>query len=233
MRKDITVTAEVRESRGKNEARRLRVAGNIPAVVYGTSNEPVAVTVSPKEVGKILNSSSGSNTIFNLQVTGGETSPVKVVDWQNHPVKGTLMHIDLMRIDLTRKLTVKVPVHTQGEAKGVKQQGGLFELVAREIVVECLPDDIPEHYTMDVTELLIGQSVRAKDVQLADTIKLISNPELVIAHVVVTRGAAEETTETAAAAAVPGAPEPEVIKKGKKEEEGAEKPEKPEKKEKK
>jgi large subunit ribosomal protein L25 len=228
MRKDITVTAEVRESRGKNEARRLRVAGNIPAVLYGTGSEPVAVTVSPKQVGKILNSASGSNTIFNLQVAGGEDSPVKVVDWQNHPVKGTLMHIDLMRIDLTRKLTVKVPVHTTGEAKGVKQQGGLFELVAREIVVECLPDDIPEHYTVDVTELLIGQSIRAKNVPLADGIKLISNPELVLAHVVVTRGAAE-TTETAAVA-VPGAPEPEVIKKGKKEEEAAEKSDKKEKK---
>lgn len=221
MRKDITVTAEVRQSRGKNEARRLRVAGSIPAVVYGMSDQPVAITVSPKEVNKILHSASGVNTIFNLQLTGGETTPVKVVDWQNHPIKGTLMHVDLMRIDLARKLTVKVPVHTRGEAKGVKQQGGLFELVAREIVVECLPDLIPEHYEVDVTELLIGQSIRAKDVQLAPEVRLVSNPELVLAHVVTTRGAAE-TTEAAAAAA-PGAPEPEVIKKGKKEEEAAEK----------
>jgi large subunit ribosomal protein L25 len=223
MRKDITVTAEVRESRGKNEARRLRVAGSIPAVVYGMTDQPVAITVSPKEVGKILHSSSGVNTIFNLQLTGGETTPVKVVDWQNHPLKGTLMHVDLMRIDLGRKLTVKIPVHTRGEAKGVKQQGGLFELVAREVVVECLPDLIPEGFTVEVTELMLGQSVRAKDIALGDGVRLVSNPELVLAHVVATRGAAE-TTEAEAAA--PGTPEPEVIKKGKKEEEGGEKAEK-------
>lgn len=221
MRKDITVSAEVRESRGKNESRRLRVAGSIPAVVYGMSEQPVAVTVSPKEVNKILHSASGVNTIFNLQLTGGDATPVKVVDWQNHPLKGTLMHVDLMRIDLARKLTVKIPVHTKGEAKGVKQQGGLFELVAREVVVECLPDLIPEGYTIDVTELLLGQSIRAKDLVLGDDVKLISNPELVLAHVVATRGAAETTDEAA-----PGTPEPEVIKKGKKEEEGAEKTDK-------
>ena len=102
MRKDITVTAEVRESRGKNEARRLRVAGSIPAVVYGTGNDPVAVTVSPKEVSRILHSSSGANTIFNLQLTGGETTPVRVVDWQNHPLRGTLMHVDLMNKTIAR-----------------------------------------------------------------------------------------------------------------------------------
>jgi large subunit ribosomal protein L25 len=220
MRKDITVNAEVRESRGKNEARRLRVAGSIPAVVYGMSDSPVAVSVSPKEVNKIIHSSSGVNTIFNLQLSGGGSTPVKVVDWQNHPLKGTLMHVDLMRIDLARKLTVRIPVHTRGEAKGVKQQGGLFELVAREVVVECLPDDIPESYVVDVTELMLGQSVRAKAIELGQGVRLISNPELVLAHVVVTRGVAE-TTETAAAA--PATPEPEVIKKGKKEEEAAEK----------
>lgn len=219
MRKDITVTAEVRESRGKNEARRLRVAGKIPAIVYGTGGEPVSVTVSPKEVNRILHSSSGVNTIFNLQLTGGETAPVKVVDWQHDPLKGTLLHVDLLRIDLARKLTVKVPVLSKGEPKGVKQQGGLFELVTREIVVECLPDDIPESYTVDVTELLIGQSVRAREIPLGDGVKLVSNPEQVLSHVVVTRGTAETTEEAPAAAAA--VPEPEVIKKGKKEEEAA------------
>ncbi len=220
MRKDITVSAEVRESRGKNAARRLRVAGSIPAVVYGTNGEPVAVTVSPKEVNRILHSASGVNTIFNLHLTGGETTPVKVVDWQNDPLKGTLLHVDLMRIDLQRKLTVRVPVLSKGDPKGVKQQGGLFELVAREVVVECLPDDIPESYSVDVTELLIGQSIRAKDVQLSEGVRLVSNPEQVISHVVATRGAAEEAAEAAPGAA-PAAPEPELIKKGKKEEEPA------------
>jgi large subunit ribosomal protein L25 len=219
MRKDITVTAEVRESRGKNEARRLRVAGSIPAVVYGMSDNPVAVTVNPKEVNRILHSTSGVNTIFNLHLTNGETTPVKVVDWQHDPLKGTLLHVDLMRIDLSKKLTVKVPVISKGEPKGVKQQGGLFEVVTREIEIECLPDDIPESFTVDVTELLIGQSLRAKEVQMSEGVRLVSNPDQVLSHVVATRGAAE--TAEAAPGAAAAAPEPEVIKKGKKEEEAA------------
>ncbi|NWF84933.1 MAG: 50S ribosomal protein L25 [Bryobacteraceae bacterium] len=219
MRKDITVTAEVRESRGKNEARRLRVAGKIPAIVYGTGGQPIPVTVSPKEVNRILHSASGINTIFNLHLTNGETTPVKVVDWQHDPLKGTLLHVDLMRIDLSKKLTVKVPVISKGEPKGVKQQGGLFEVVTREIEIECLPDDIPESFTVDVTELLIGQSLRAKEVQMSEGVRLVSNPDQVLSHVVATRGAAE--TAEAAPGAAPAAPEPEVIKKGKKEEEAA------------
>jgi large subunit ribosomal protein L25 len=219
MRKDITVTAEVRESRGKNEARRLRVAGKIPAIVYGTGGQPIPVTVSPKEVNRILHSASGINTIFNLHLTNGETTPVKVVDWQHDPLKGTLLHVDLMRIDLSKKLTVKVPVISKGEPKGVKQQGGLFEVVTREIEIECLPDDIPESFTVDVTELLIGQSLRAKEVQMSEGVRLVSNPDQVLSHVVATRGAAE--TAEAAPGAAAAAPEPEVIKKGKKEEEAA------------
>lgn len=219
MRKDITIAAEPRPARGKNEARRLRARMRIPAVVYGAGKESVAVSVSPKEIEKILHSSSGVNTIFNLDIQGVETTPVMVVDWQHDPVKSNLLHIDLKRIDLTRRLHVKVPVHTAGDPRGVKEQGGLHEIISREIEIECLPDEIPEHFTVDVSALRIGQSLRAGDVPLSGTMKLLSPPDLVISHVVATRGSVEvaEGAEGAAAA------EPEVVKKGKKEEEGAEK----------
>jgi len=219
MRKDITIAAEPRPARGKNEARRLRAQMRIPAVVYGAGKESVAVSVSPKEIEKILHSSSGVNTIFNLDIQGVETTPVMVVDWQHDPVKSNLLHIDMKRIDLTKRLHVKVPVHTTGDPRGVKEQGGLHEIVSREIEIECLPDEIPEHFTVDVSALRIGQSLRAGDVPLSGTMKLLSPPDLVISHVVATRGSVEVAEGAEAAAAA----EPEVVKKGKKEEEGAEK----------
>lgn len=219
MRKDITITADPRQGRGKNEARRLRVEEKIPAVVYGTGKDPIAVTVSPKELNKILRSASGPNTIFNIHVAGGENTPAMIVDWQNDPVKGRLLHADLKRIDLTQRLKVKVAVHTQGEPKGVKQQGGLHEIVNREIEIECLPDEIPAAFNVNVTELMIGQNIRAGDITLAEGVRLVSHADLVISHVVALRASTEETPEAAAGA--PATPEPEVIKKGKKEEEGA------------
>ena len=223
MRKDITIAAEPRATRGKNEARRLRAAGSAPAVLYGSAGGAVAVSVSPKELGRILHSKTGHNTIFNLQVKGGETTPVMIVDWQSDPIKDTLLHADLKRIDLTQRLQVKVPVHTAGDPKGVKIQGGLHELVTREIEIECLPDDIPESFTVDVGELLIGQSVRAGDVALGGSMKLVSPGDAVISHVVALKAEAEPAVAPAEGVAAAAAPtEPEVIKKGKKEEEGAE-----------
>src|SRR5580704_10473156 len=129
MRKDITVTAETRSGRGKNEARRLRVAGSTPGVLYGVTDTSVAVAINPKEIGRILNSKTGHNTIFNLAVTGGETTPVMVVDWLTDPVKNNLLHVDFKRIDLNQRIVVKIPVHTTGEPVGVKLQGGLHELI--------------------------------------------------------------------------------------------------------
>ena len=216
MRKDITVVAQARESRGKNEARRLRVKGSMPAVVYGGADGPEAVAVSPKELGRILNSKTGHNTIFNLNITGRENTPVMIVDWQFDPIKDSLLHADLKRIDLTKRITVKVPVLTQGDPRGVKVQGGLHEIVTREIEIECLPDDIPEQFVVDVTELTVGQSVRAGDIPLAGSMKLLTLPDAVISHVVAPR--VEETPAAEVAATTPAASEPEVIKKGKKEE---------------
>jgi len=217
MRKDITIIAEPRSSRGKNEARRLRVAGQAPGVLYGAGGVAVAVSISPKEVNKILHSKTGHNTIFNVSVTGGETVPAMVVDWQNDPVKENLLHVDLKRIDLTLRLRVKVPVHTSGEPKGVKLQGGLQELITREVEIECLPDDIPEHFTLDASELSIGESLRASQIPMTGSMKLLSNADAVISHVVSIK--AEEVAVVDAAVA-PAAAEPEVAKtKGKKEEE--------------
>jgi large subunit ribosomal protein L25 len=222
MRKDITIEAVTRDGRGKNEARRLRAAGSVPAVVYGTGGDAVAVSVNPKEMNRILHSKTGHNTIFNLTLKGGETVPVMIVDWQNDPVKDTLLHADLKRIDLTVHLRVKVTVHTTGEPQGVKIQGGLHELITREIEIECLPDDIPEHFTVDVAHLNIGQSVRASEVPLGDKVKLVSQPDAVISHVVAMRAEEAPAAEATPEGAAPAAPaEPEVIKKGKKEEEGA------------
>jgi len=222
VRKEITVVAQPRTLRGKNEARRTRRRGLIPAVVYGAYKDPVPVEVSPREIMQIVHSSSGYNTIFNLNIAGGENTPVMVVDHQNDPVRGNLLHADLKRIDLTKRIRVSVPVVTRGEAKGVKTQGGLLEVVTRTAEIECLPDEIPEHFEVDVTELLIGQSKRVSDLQLSGSMKLISSPDTVIAHMVAMR--AEEVAPAAAEAApaaaeaTPAAAEPEVIKKGKKEE---------------
>jgi large subunit ribosomal protein L25 len=217
------VAAEVRTSRGKNEARRTRRAGNIPAVIYGSFQKPVSIAVNPRDIGKIIHSNTGYNTIFNLVIQGGETTPVMLVDRQVDPVKGTLLHADFKRIDLAKRLRVSIPVHTVGEAAGVKVQGGLLEVITRAIEIECLPDEIPEGFTVDVTELMIGQAKRASDVALTGSMKLVSSADTVIAHAVALRAeevaapAAEAAAVTPEAGATPA--EPEVIKKGKKEEE--------------
>jgi large subunit ribosomal protein L25 len=218
VRKDITVAAEVRTSRGKNEAHRTRAAGQIPAVVYGAFQDPIAVAVNPREIVKIIRSATGFNTIFTLSIAGGETTPVMVVDQQVDPIRGTLLHADFKRIDLTKRIRVSVPVTTEGEPKGVKVQGGLLEIITRAIEIEVLPDDIPEHFVVDVSELMVGQSKRASDVALTGSMKLTSSPDTVIAHIVTLKAEAEPAAAEGAAPAATAA-EPEVVKKGKKEEE--------------
>jgi large subunit ribosomal protein L25 len=220
MRKDVTVAAQPRNSRGKNEARRQRVGGAIPAVLYGSGGPAVPVSVSPKEIGRILHSKTGHNTIFDVAVEGGEKSPAMIVDWQHEPIKGRLLHVDLKRIDLSKRLNVKVPIHTTGDPYGVKTEGGLLELVTREIEIECLPDDIPDHFVIDVSDLHLGQNLRASEVPLSASVKLVSLPDAVICHVVAIR-TSEEAAPAAETAAADSKSEPEVIKKGKKEEEGA------------
>ena len=218
MRLDTIVTAQPRASRGKNEARRTRVAGMIPAVVYGAFKDPQAVSVNPKDILKIIRGKSGHNAIFDVEIAGVERTPVIVADEQYDPVKDTLIHIDLKRIDLTRKLRVSIPIHTIGEPKGVKQQGGVLDVVTRSVEIECIPDDIPNQFDVDVTELMIGSNIRVSELPVAPGVRILTAPEAVIAHVV---GIKEEVVAAPAEGAAAAA-EPEVaVKKGKKEDEAA------------
>jgi large subunit ribosomal protein L25 len=223
VRRDVKVAAEPRSTRGKNEARRLRARKLIPAILYGAYQDPVAIAISPKDINKILRSSSGHNTIFDVQLDG-QSTPAMVVDWQLEPVRDTLLHVDLKRIDLTKRIRVSVPVMTQGEPQGVKIQGGLLEVITREVEVECLPDEIPESFVVDVAELMMGQSKRASDLPMEGSMKLLSPADSVLAHIVALRAEEEAAAAEAPAegeAATPAGGEPEVIKKGKKEEEAA------------
>ena len=216
MRLETVVEAQPRASRGKNEARRTRRQGLIPAIVYGAFKDPQSISVNPKDILKIIRSRTGHNSIFDLNVDGIERTPVIVADEQYDPIKGSLLHIDLKRIDLSRKLRVSVPVHVTGEAKGVKQQGGVLDVVTRAIEIECVPADIPDQFAVDVTELTIGTNIRVSDLPVKEGVRVFTSPDAVIAHVV---GIKEEAApaETVAAPVA----EPEVVKKGKKEEEGA------------
>jgi large subunit ribosomal protein L25 len=214
LRLDTIVPALPRASRGKNEARRLRVSGRIPAVVYGAFKDPVAISLNPKDITKIIHSKTGHNSIFDLNIEGLETTPVIVADEAYEPIRGHLLHIDLRRIDLTRKLRVSVPVHISGESKGVKQQGGVLDVVTRTIEIECIPDDIPNHFDVNVTELMIGNAIRVSDLEVKEGVRIFTAGEAVIAHVV---GIKED-----AAAAEAAKVEPEVaVKKGAKKDEPA------------
>jgi large subunit ribosomal protein L25 len=226
---DATLDAKKRDGRGKNEARRLRVAGQIPAVVYGARKEGqapegVPVAVDPKELLRILHSESGANTLINLKLDGGE-SRVMVRDYQLDPITHQLLHADLYQLAMDKAIVVSVPIVVKGEPQGVKQQGGLLDFVTREIQVQCLPTDIPEKIEVDVSELMLHQSVRVRELAESPKWKTITDGDTMLVHVVMPK--AEEsaaTTEAAAegAAAAPAAgaapAEPEVIKKGKTEE---------------
>jgi large subunit ribosomal protein L25 len=228
----IVVEAAPRAQRGKNEARRLRLTGKVPAVLYGGKGESIALSVNAKQLGSILRSETGHNTLFQVDLAG-KHEPAIVKDWLVDPVTGNLLHVDLLRIAMDVRMRVKVPVHTFGEPSGVKVEGGVFEIVTREVEVECLPADIPTEFKVDVSGLMLGKQLRASELPIdTSKIKLISDPERVLAHVVALKVEEEKPVEAVATDAAAPA-EPEVIKKGKKEvegEEGAEAEVKPEKK---
>jgi len=218
----IIVEATPRVLRGKNEARRLRQRGQIPAVLYGGKGESVTLSVSAKQVRGILRSETGHNTLFHVSV-GGKPQPAILKDWQEDPVTGNLLHVDLFRVAMDVRMRVMVPVHTFGEPAGVKQQGGIFETVTREVEIECLPTEIPAEFRVDVSELLIGKHLRAADLPIDPAkMKLITDPDRVIAHVVALRVEEEKPAEAVVAEVAAPPAEPEVIKKGKKEVEGEE-----------
>jgi large subunit ribosomal protein L25 len=217
---EATLEAIKRESRGKNEANRLRASGRIPAVVYGTAtggrqSDSIPVTVDPRSVLRILHSESGANTIITLKLDGTESS-VMVKEYQLDPITHALLHADFYRLAMDRAITVTVPVVVKGEARGVKTQGGLLDFVTREIEVECLPTDIPEHIDVDVTELLLHQSIRVRDLAVDPRWTALSDGDTMLVHIVLPK--AEESAAAAIEEAVPEAAEPEIIKKGKAEE---------------
>ena len=225
---DATLEAVKRDGRGKNEGNRLRASGKIPAVVYGSRKagkapEGVAVAVDPKALLRILRSESGANTLINLKVDGGE-SRVMVKEYQLDPITNTLLHADFYQLAMDKEITVTVPIVLKGEPRGVKVQGGVLDFVTRDIQVQCLPTDIPEHIDVDVSELMLNQSIRLRDLAQSPKWKAITDGETMLVHVVMPK--VEEvaaTTETAAAAAPGAAAEPEVIKKGKDEKDEKEK----------
>ena len=218
-----TLEAQPREAGSKNHARRVRVAGKIPVVLYGAGKDSLSVTVDPRHVSRILNSETGHNTIFDLALNGGEKTKAMIVDWQYEPIKGHLLHIDLKRIAMDKALRVSVPIFLVGEAAGVKQEGGIMEQMLREVEVECLPADIPSHIDADVSQLTFGKVLRVSDLPHSEKLKFITDANQPVAHVTSVKEEVVATPDaTAAEAAAPT--EPEVIKKGKQEtdEEGAE-----------
>ncbi len=212
------VTATPREGKfTKNVARRVRVSGKIPAVVYGAQQPSVAITVDPKQIQRILYSESGHNTIFDLEVTGskaGARTKVMIVDWQYEPIRGALMHIDMKRIAMDKAMRVQVPIQLQGVPVGVKTQGGILDQILREVTVECLPADIPSHIDVDVSELAFGQILRVSDLPHGGKLKFITDEETAVAHITAIREEVAPAADAVAAATTTAA-EPEVMKKGK------------------
>jgi large subunit ribosomal protein L25 len=233
---EATLEAVTRNTRGKNEARRLRVAGQIPAVVYGAQKAgdqpaPEAVAVDPKPFLKIMHSKSGLNTLISLKVQGGTNSTVLVRNVQLDPVSGHPLHADFYRVNMDRKIRVTVPITLRGEARGVKQDGGVLDFVHREIEVEVLPAEIPNSIEVDVTDLGIGGAIHVRDVAANAAWTPVTDADLMLVHVITIK-VVEETPAAGAEGAVAvapaagGAAEPEVMKKGKTDKEGDAKAEK-------
>ena len=192
----------------KNHARRVRVQGLIPAVVYGAGQESVAVTVDPKVITKILYGESGHNTIFDLTIEGHGAAKAMIVDWQNEPIKGKLLHIDLKRIAMDKAMRVSVPVQLVGVPVGVKASGGILGQVLHEVEVECLPGDIPSHIDIDVSNLDINGAIHISDLPHTDKLTFLDEEDALVAHVTLAKAEAEPEP-------VAGPSEPEVAKKGK------------------
>ncbi|HVN10102.1 MAG TPA: 50S ribosomal protein L25 [Patescibacteria group bacterium] len=216
----ILIQGKKRDDRGKNAMRRLRQSGSVPGVLYGGTGEAVPVALEAKELAPLFRTESGHNALLNVKIEGLHEELAVLKDWQMDPLYGRLLHVDLLRVAKDVRMRVRVPVHTSGDPVGVKQQGGVFEVISREVEIECLPMDIPDEFRVDVSGLMIGKQLRFSDLPLdPEKMKLISEARTVIAHVVAPKKE-EEVVPEAVAGAAPA--EPEVIKKGKKEEEGEE-----------
>ena len=216
---EAILEATARETSGKNEARRTRRDGKVPGVLYGgDGGRAVAISVDPRALLKILHSESGQNTLISLKLAGADAR-VLVKNFQLDPITHQLLHADFYRIAMDKVLQVTIPVTVRGEPKGVKQQGGVLEFIRREIEIECLPADIPEHIEIDVSELMLHQGVRVRDVPIDPKWKPLTEPDTMLLHVIMPKAEEAAAPAEAAAAATATPAEPEVIKKGKKEEE--------------
>jgi large subunit ribosomal protein L25 len=221
---EATLEVQRRSRFGRNEAGRIRREGQIPAVLYGGDGQPEPIAVDPKALLRILHSQSGANTIIAMKVDGAGDTRVLVKEYQLDPVKHQLLHADFYRVAMDKVLRITVPIHLTGEARGVKAEGGVVDFVHREVVIECLPADIPGSITVDVSDLGLHAGVRVRDLASDGKWKAVSEPDMLIVHVVAPKAEAEPAPADAAAAAAPTAPaEPEVIKKGKVEKEDEEK----------
>ncbi len=226
---EAVLDAVKRNTKGKNEARRLRAAGKIPAVLYGAQKAgdapaPEPVTVDPKPFMRILHSKSGLNTLITLKMQGGADTRVLVKNVQLDPITHHPLHADLYRVNMDRKIQVTVPITLKGESRGVKQDGGVLDFVHREVEIEVLPANIPDSIEVDVTNLGIGDAVHVRDLAANAAWSPVSDPDMMIVHVVVIKvveeaapaaGAEVAVAAAPAAGAAAGASEPEVIKKGK------------------
>jgi len=231
--KTIELDVEKRTSKGKNEARRTRSGGKIPAIVYGAGKATVPISVDRKALSDAFRGGAGENAIFLLKLAGSDQSRHAMIkEFQKDPLTRKALHIDFLRVMMDTKIRVNVSIEIVGVARGVKTDGGILDIVTREVEVESLPGNIPAHLPVDVADLGIGDALRIKDLKAMEGVEIVDDPEKVLVHV------AHPTQEVAPAAAAEGAPEitePEVLKKGKvvTEEEGAagdDKEKKPEKK---
>lgn len=231
--KTIELDVEKRSTTGKNEARRDREAGRIPAVVYGAGKANVPISVNRKALADVFREGAGENAIFLLKLAGSDqTRHAMIKEMQRDPVSRKPLHIDFVRVLMDVKITLKVPIEIVGIARGVKADAGILDLVTREVEIECLPSNIPAHLSVDVSDLGIGDAIRISQIPAVEGVVIVDNPEKVVVHV------AQPTREEEPVAAAEGAAEPaepEVLKKGKvatEDEAGEEKTEKKEKKDK-
>jgi large subunit ribosomal protein L25 len=219
---EATLEATRRDTIGKNEARRTRREGLVPAVLYGATSdgarEATAIAVNPRALLRILHSESGANTLISLQLAGAGDARVLVKEFQLDPVTHEVLHADFYRVAMDRTIRVTIPVIVKGEPKGVKQQGGVLEFIRREIEIECLPGDIPENVEVNVDELMLHQGVRVRELTINPKWTPVSDPDMMLVHVIMPKAEEAPATPEAAAAAPAVPAEPEVIKKGKKEE---------------
>ena len=194
MQNQLDFEVKIRETRGKNEARRMRGRGEVPGVLYGLNRDSIAVAIDSKEMTTLLKSPSGRNRILNIDINGEQT-PAMAVDWQIDPVRGVLLHVDIQRVDLKTKVHARVPVVPIGTAVGVKEEAGLVEQINRDVELECLPLEVPSVIEVDITDLHIGDAIRVKDLPTSDAYDCLSRPEDIVVHVVAPKVEVEETPE--------------------------------------